>query len=76
MNFLPKQNNAPGGGADQMVASLLLTKTTFRTSVAGPAIANELPLENAMHRRAEAMTDVLTGIMDRPITPRFWGINE
>lgn len=76
MNFLPNQNSVPAGGSDQVVVSLLMTKTTVLSSLEGNAAEDELPLENAMHRRAEAMTDVLTEIMDRPITPRFWGLNE
>lgn len=76
MNFLPNQTSAAAGGSDQVVVSLLMTKTTVRSNLEGNAAADELPLENAMHRRAEAMTDVLTEIMDRPITPRFWGLNE
>jgi hypothetical protein len=76
MNFLPNQSNAPASGSDQADVSLLMTKTTTVTSTKGDFAANELPLEKALHRRADAMTDVLTEIMDRPVTPRFWGLNE
>lgn len=76
MNSLPNQINAPAGGSNPAIVSLIVTKTTFLTTTEGDSTLNELPLERAMHRRAEAMTDVLTEIMDRPITPRFWGLNE
>lgn len=76
MNFLPNQSNVPAGGSDQVVVSLIMTKTTILASPEGNPAVDELPLEQAMHRRAEAMTDVLTDIMERPVTPRFWGLNE
>jgi hypothetical protein len=76
MNYLPNSINVPAGGANPALVSLIVTETTIRTTTEGNSAANELPLEKAMHRRADAMTDVLTEIMERPTTPRFWGLNE
>lgn len=76
MNVLPNQSNVPAGGSNQLVVSLIVTETTLAKTAEGNSSLDELPLERAMHRRAEAMTDVLTEIMDRPVSPRFWGLNE
>lgn len=76
MNLLPNQNSVTAGGSDQLIVSLLVTETTVLTKAEGHATGNSLPLERAMHHRAAAMTAVLTDIMERPITPRFWGLNE
>ena len=76
MNLLPNQNSVAAGGSDPLIVSLLVTETTVLTKAEGNAAGNGLPLEKAMQHRAAAMTAVLTDIMDRPITPRFWGLNE
>lgn len=76
MNFLPNQSNVPAGGSSQIAVSLLVTETTLLTQPEDNIAVAELPLEKTLHRRADAMTDVLTEIMDRPLTPRFWGLNE
>lgn len=76
MNVLPNQARVPAGGSNLALVSLLVTETTVLAQAEGNSPANELPLEKALHQRADAMTDVLGGIMDRPLTPRFWGLNE
>ena len=76
MNVLPNQTSVPAGGSSQIAVSLLVTKISARKTAGEHPTANELPLEKAMHQQAEAMTDVLAKIMDRPLTPRFWGLNE
>jgi len=76
MNCQLNQTSEPTQAPSPVVVSLLLTETATRTSSAEISAANELILEAAMRRRADAMTDVLTGIMERPLTQRFWGLNE
>ena len=76
MNVLPNQTSVPAGGSHQIAVSLLATKISVRTTAEENPTTNELPLEKAMHQRAEAMTDVLAEILDRPLTPRYWGLNE
>lgn len=76
MNVLPNQTGVPAGGSHQIAVSLLATKISVRTTAEENPTANELPLEQAMHQRAEAMTEVLAEILDRPLTPRYWGLNE
>ena len=76
MNVLPNQTSVPAGGSSQIAVSLLVTKISARKTAGEHPTANELPLEKAVHQQAEAMTDVLAKIMDRPLTPRFWGLNE
>jgi len=75
MNCRPNQISEPKG-TSQMVVSLIATKTTVLSSPPANSSGNGLKLEEEMHRRADAMTDVLTEIMNRPSTPRFWGLNE
>jgi hypothetical protein len=76
MNSLPNHTSATAGGADQRIVSLLVTETTVLTKAESNSPSPSLPLEQAMQQRAAAMTDVLSEIMERPITPRFWGLNE
>lgn len=76
MNILPNQNTASVSKPNAVLATLTLTETSTLSSSESRLDQAKLPLEKAMHRRAEAMTDVLTEIMDRPMTPRFWGLNE
>ena len=76
MNVLPNQTSVPAGGSSQIAVSLLATKISAQKTAGEYPTANELPLEKAMHQQADAMTDVLVEIMDRPVTPRFWGLNE
>ena len=76
MNVLPNQTSIPAGGSSQIAVSLLATKISALKTAGEYPTAKELPLEKAMHQRADAMTDVLVKIMDRPLTPRFWGLNE
>ena len=76
MNVLPNQTSVPAGGSSQIAVSLLATKMSVQKTAGEHPAANELPLEKAMHQQAEAMTDVLAEIMDRPLTPRYWGLNE
>jgi len=76
MNVLPNQTSVPAGGPSQIAVSLLAPKISVLKTAGEHPTANELPLEEAMHQRADAMSDVLAEIMDRPVTPRFWGLNE
>lgn len=75
MNCLPNQISEPSG-ASQLVVSIIATETTVLSSTTGNSSVNGLKLEEEMHRRADAMTDVMNKIMDRPPAPRFWGLNE
>lgn len=76
MNILPNHKTVSAGDPNAVVVTLTLTETSTLSSSDSRLDPAALPLEKAMHRRAEAMTDVLTEIMDRPLTPRFWGLNE
>lgn len=76
MNCLPNQSSLQASGPSPVVVTLITTEASVLTSSEVTSTASELPLEKTMHRQAEAMTDVLTQIMDRPLTPRFWGLNE
>ncbi len=76
MNVLPDQTSVPAGGSSQIAVSLLATENSVLKTAGEYPPAKELPLERAMHQRAEAMTEVLAEIMDRPLTPRYWGLNE
>jgi hypothetical protein len=76
MNNPLNQTTEQAGGAGQVAGSLLTTQVTIRTGGAGNFEGKELALEQEMHRRADAMTEVLKKIMDRPAAPRFWGLNE
>lgn len=76
MNLRPNPNSAPAGRPNPFAVSLIVTETTVLKPAEEIPSVDELPLEKAMQRQATAMTDVLTEIMDRPVTPRFWGLNE
>jgi len=77
MNLLPTRCSEPAAsGSNPVVVSLTVTETTVANSLEGNLSTNELPLEAALHRRADAMTEIMAKIMARPAAPRFWGLNE
>lgn len=76
MNYLPNQSSEQASESNQVIVSLIATEKTVITSTGGSSTTNELPLEAELHRRADAMTDVLSQIMERPTTIRHWGLNE
>lgn len=76
MKSLPLHPDVPAPKSARVTLVLLTTETTALTAAETDSFKSELPLERALHQRATAMTDLLTRIMDRPITPRFWGRND
>ena len=76
MNCVSHQPEKPASGPSQVVVSVMASETTL---LSGPVLnlaVDELILENELKRRAEAITDVLTEIMDQPTSYRHWGLNE
>ena len=71
-----KSSERSSGSGPVAVPLIAAAETAAFPNCEGNSVVQELPLEQAMHRRAEAMTDVLTKIMDRPAAQRFWGLNE
>jgi hypothetical protein len=76
MNNPLNQTTKQAGGAGPVAVSLLTTQVTVLAGDAGNSEGKGLAPEQAMHHRANAMTEVLKNIMDRPAAPRFWGLNE
>jgi hypothetical protein len=76
VNHQQNQSNAQAVRSAEVVVTLVTTDTTALASADETAAFDELPLEEAMHRRANAMTNVLIDIMDRPVPMRFFGLNE
>lgn len=76
MNILPNQNTVSAGEPNAVIVTLTLTETSTLSSSEGNPEPSELPVERALQHRATAMTDVLSEIMERPLTPRYWGLNE
>jgi len=77
MNPLPNRCSEPAtSGSNYAAVALTVTETAVVSSTEGNPATNELPLETALQRRADAMTEVLAKIMDRPPASRFWGLNE
>lgn len=76
MSSLQHQSGVQANGLDQVVVTLIATETTSLANVEEAPAFNELPLEAAMNRRANAMTHILIEIMDRPVPQRFFGLNE
>ena len=75
MNCLPNNTSERTSGSSQVVVALIATETTVLSTTGNTPISG-LTVEEKLQRRAEAMTDVLTEIMDRPVAQRFWGLNE
>ena len=76
VNHQQNQSNARPVRSAEVVVTLVTTDTTALASAEENTAFDELPLEQAMHRRANAMTNVLINIMDRPVPMRFFGLNE
>jgi hypothetical protein len=76
MNNQLNQTAEPTGGKGVVVVSLLATETTVHSTGPGNSAGKGLMHENEVQHRAEAMTDVLQKIMDRPPAIRHWGLNE
>lgn len=76
MNSLPNKSTGPLVPSEQIAVTLLLTEKVVRTDVADDAAAEGRKLEAELDRRANAMTSILAGIMDRPAANRYWGLNE
>ncbi len=76
MNNQLNQTIGPPAGTGEIVVSLLATETTIRSHRPEDFAATRLALKHEVQHRAEAMTDVLQRIMDRPPAIRHWGLNE
>jgi hypothetical protein len=72
LNKTTDQANAPG----HVVVSLITTESKILNRATDTSGADQLVLQDELRRRADAMTEVLQKIMDRPAAPRFWGLNE
>ncbi len=76
MNSLLNKTTDQANAQGPVVVSLLATESKVLTRITDDSGVDELVLENELRRRADAMTEVLQKIMDRPAAPRFWGLNE
>lgn len=76
MRSLQNISTDQANGPNKVLVSLVTTETRVLTSATGNSQAKREALENELKHRADAMTKVLTEIMDRPAAPRFWGLNE
>lgn len=76
MNSQLNQPIQPPGGAGEVAVSLLATEPPIRSKRPEDFAAARLALEHEVQHRAEAMTDVLQRIMERPPAIRHWGLNE
>ncbi len=76
MKSRPPHSDDQATGSRFLLTSVLTTETTTLASDESEPLHDTLPLEKTLHHQATAMTDLLVEIMERPTTPRFWGINE
>jgi len=76
MNGLSNKATEQAGERDQVVVSLSTSETKAFASDPEEPVVSELVIEAEMIRRADAMTDVLARIIQRPAAPRHWGLNE
>lgn len=76
MKSLPPHYDDQATGARCLRASVLTTETTTLSSDESELRYVALPLEKTLQHQAVAMSDLLAEILERPMTPRFWGINE
>ncbi|MCO5052721.1 MAG: hypothetical protein M9920_10495 [Verrucomicrobiae bacterium] len=76
MKSLPPHYDDQATGARFLRASVLTTETTTLSSDESERHHEALPLEKTLQHQAAAMSDLLAEILERPMTPRFWGINE
>jgi len=76
MKCAPDTKIEPAGGAGPVAVAVVTTDAFLVGGDFASPITSELELEAEMNRRASAMTDVLARIMERPTTPRHWGLNE
>jgi len=76
MNCPPNMTTEPASGRNQVVVSLISSETTFLAGEPENPATSEPELEAEMHRRADVITDVLARIIERPVAPRYWGLNE
>jgi len=76
MNCVSHQPAETASGPSQVVVTLITSETVIFSGTAENPDVSELVLEEEMNRRAEAMTDVLAGIIEQPAAFRHWGLNE
>jgi len=76
MNCVSHQPTETASGPSQVVVTLITSETVLSSDSVENAAASELALQAEMNRRAEVITDVLAGIMEKPAPFRHWGLNE
>lgn len=76
MKGAPDTNRQGTNSPGQIVFSVTTAEASFLVSDPEGRATSEPELEAEMIRRAGTMTQVLARIMERPKTPRHWGLNE
>ena len=76
MNCVSHQPDKRAGGPSQVARSLPPSNSVILSVTIGTVPVSEPVLEAEMTRRAEVITETLTGIIEEPAAFRYWGLNE